>query len=249
MDEGEVGEDALLGGRLRLVQPRRGHRAGTDAILLAAAASPRPGERIADLGAGTGAVGLALALREPSARVLLVERDPGLADLCRRNLALNGIGGRGEVAALDLLSPRAERDAAGLRDLDLVVTNPPFLEEGDARPSPEPLRARAHALPPGGFRRWIAAAADALRHRGRLVLIQRADRLEACLEALRPAFGGPAIRPVHARAEAPAIRILVEAARGSRAGPALLPPLVLHGPDGRFAPPIEAIHRGEALIG
>lgn len=248
MDEGEVGEDALLGGRLRLVQPRRGHRAGTDAILLAAEAGIGPGWRIADFGAGTGAVGLALALREPSARVILVERDPWLAGLCARNIALNGVGERGMALALDLLAPRPGREAAGLTGLDLVVTNPPFAEAGDAPASPEPLRASAHELPPGGFRRWIAAAADALAHRGRLVLIQRADRIVACLDALRPAFGGMALRPVHARAEAPAIRVLLSAVRGGRAAPQLLPPLVLHGPDGRFTPQAEAIHRGEALL-
>jgi tRNA1(Val) A37 N6-methylase TrmN6 len=248
MDDLETGEDALLGGRLRLVQPRRGHRAGTDAVLLAAAAAPRPGEAIADLGAGTGAVGLILALREPAARVILVERDPALAALCAHNLALNGVAERGRALPLDLLSPRAEREAGGLMGLDLVVTNPPFVEAGEAPSSPEPLRANAHELPAGGFRRWIAAAADALCHRGRLVLIQRADRLPACLEALRPAFGSINIRPVHPRAEAPASRILVEAVRGGRAPLAIRPGLVLHGPDGRFTPLAEAIHRGDAVI-
>jgi tRNA1(Val) A37 N6-methylase TrmN6 len=246
LGDDDIAEDALLDGRLRLLQPRRGHRAGTDAILLAAAAAPRPGERAADFGAGTGAVGLALALREPTLQMLLVERDPRLADLCARNLGLNGVEGR--ALALDLLSPRPAREAAGLENLDLVVTNPPFVEAGEAPSSPEPLRAGAHELPPGGFRRWIAAAADALRFRGRLVLIQRADRLETCLDALRPAFGSLALRPVHPAAGAPAIRILVSAVRGGRAGVRILPPVVLHGPDGRFTPQAEAIHRGAALL-
>jgi tRNA1(Val) A37 N6-methylase TrmN6 len=247
-DEAAV-EDRLLDGRLRLLQPRRGHRAGTDAVLLAAAAAVRPGDRVADFGAGTGAVGLCLALREPGAQVLLVERDPDLAGLCARNLALNGLEGRGGALALDLLSPRAAREAAGLRGLDLVVTNPPFVEAGEAPPSPEPLRRAAHELPPGGFAAWIRAAADALAHRGRLALIQRADRLEACLAALRPAFGSLSIRPVHPRADAPASRVLLGAVRGGRAPATLLPGLVLHDPDGRFTPLAEALHRGEVLAG
>ena len=53
-----IAEDAFLGGRIRLRQPRRGHRAGTDAVLLAALAAPREGETVYDLGAGVGAVGL-----------------------------------------------------------------------------------------------------------------------------------------------------------------------------------------------
>ncbi len=243
----ETTQDVILDGRVRLVQPRRGHRVGTDAILLAAAASARAGERVADLGAGTGAVGLCVAAREPGVEIILVERNPHLAELCRRNLALNGREGRGGVLCLDLLEGRAVREAAGLVGLDLVVTNPPFVEMGEAMRSPERLRADAHELPPGGFARWVAAAGDALRHRGRLVMIQRADRLVACLDALRPAFGGFTVRPVHPRAEAPAIRVLVGAVKDGRAAPVLLPPLVLHEADGSFTAAARALHHGRAL--
>src|SRR5229473_3780911 len=74
-------DDAVLGGRLRLRQPARGHRVGHDAILLAAACPARAGERVVDLGAGVGAAGLALAARVPDATVTLVEIDPELAAL------------------------------------------------------------------------------------------------------------------------------------------------------------------------
>ncbi|MFZ1187654.1 MAG: methyltransferase, partial [Pseudolabrys sp.] len=51
----ETSEDAVLGGRLRLRQPLRGHRVGHDAILLAAATGARAGEHAIDLGTGVGA--------------------------------------------------------------------------------------------------------------------------------------------------------------------------------------------------
>ncbi len=143
----------------------------------------------------------------------------------------------------------SDRSVTLTRTADLVVTNPPFVEAGEAPPSPEPLRRAAHELPPGGFAAWIRAAADALAHRGRLALIQRADRLEACLAALRPAFGSLSIRPVHPRADVPASRVLLSAVRGGRAPATLLPGLVLHDPDGRFTPLAEALHRGEVLAG
>src|SRR6266508_5704149 len=80
-----VTDDAVLGGRLRLRQPRRGHRVGHDAILLAAATGARPGEDAVDLGAGVGAAGLALAARVPGTIVTLVEIDPELAALAAEN--------------------------------------------------------------------------------------------------------------------------------------------------------------------
>src|ERR1700728_487969 len=81
-------EDRWLGGRLTLVQPKRGHRVGTDATLLVAAAGALEGG-IVDVGAGVGAVGLALAERNPLASVDLVELDPARAKLAESNAARN----------------------------------------------------------------------------------------------------------------------------------------------------------------
>lgn len=247
----EIGEDALLGGRVRLLQPRRGHRAGTDAVLLAAMAQPRPGEVICDLGAATGAVGLMIAARSPVGEIVLVERDPVLARLCRDNIRLNGLDGRARAVEADILAPPAERCRLGLLpgSADLVVTNPPYLEPGRSRRSPDPRRAQAHELALGDLQRWIATAADLLKPRGRIALIHRADTLGRCLRGLEAGFGDVRIRGVHPRQGDPAIRILICAIKGSRAPSCLLSPLVLHGADGTFTPEAAALHGGDAVVG
>ena len=178
----DVTTDSLLDGRVSLLQPRKGHRAGTDAVLLAAAAPVRPGDRVIDVGAATGAVGLMVAAREKAAHLVFVERDPDLAELCRQNSRENGVDAA--VVVADVLD-RAARRAAGLsaESADLVLTNPPFLEEGRSRLSPDPGRSAAHALPAGGLEAWLAACMALLRPGGRLVLIHRADRLGECLAA------------------------------------------------------------------
>ncbi|MEL6062738.1 MULTISPECIES: methyltransferase [unclassified Methylobacterium] len=241
------GPDAFLGGLLRLHQPPRGaHRAGTDAVLLARWLTPAPESRLCDVGAGTGAVGLACAALVPGLRLTLVERDPALAERARANAALNGV--EAEIIAADVLAPAAERRAAGLLPdrFDMVLTNPPFFEAGTHRVSPRANRAAAHTFAVGSLDAWIRTCTAILRPGGQIGLIHRADALPACLDALKGRFGGLAIRPVHARAEAPAIRVLIAATRGSRAGLSLLPPLVLHGPDGAFTPEAEALHRGSS---
>jgi tRNA1(Val) A37 N6-methylase TrmN6 len=239
--------DAFLGGLLRLRQPPRGaHRAGTDAVLLARLLVPAAHERLCDAGAGTGAVGLGCAVLSPGLEVTLVERQPDLAERARANAALNGIDAR--VIQADLLAPAALRRAAGLvpDSFDLVLTNPPFFAARSHRASPNPGRATAHTLAEGDLGGWIRACTAVLRPSGRLGLIHRADALPACLEALKGRYGAVAIRPVHARAEAPAIRVLITAIRGSRAALALRPALVLHGADGQFTPEADALHRGRA---
>jgi tRNA1(Val) A37 N6-methylase TrmN6 len=80
---GEIGEDRLLDGRLRLLQPRKGHRAGSDAILLAAALPELGQGALLDIGAGVGTVGLAAALLQQALRATLLERDPGACRPCR----------------------------------------------------------------------------------------------------------------------------------------------------------------------
>ena len=236
--------DTLFNGRLRLFQPARGaHRAGTDAVLLARLFDPAPGATLCDAGAGTGVVGLAYALRT-GARVTLVEREPELAALARRNVALNAVPDT-IVTEADLLAPAQARQAAGLvpEAADIVVTNPPFLGPGH-RPSPHALRAVAHSLPEVGLAAWIRTCTWLLRPGGRLGLIHRADALPDCLGALAGRFGDVAVRPVHARPDRPAIRILIRAVKGSRAGTSLLPPLVLQQDDGRTTTESDRIHSG-----
>src|SRR3954469_16204291 len=90
-DSGGLTEDAFLGGQLRLRQPKSGHRAGHDAMLLAAATPAHSGDRVVDLGAGVGAAGLAVAKRVAGIELVLVEIDERLASLARGNAASNGI--------------------------------------------------------------------------------------------------------------------------------------------------------------
>ncbi len=254
MDEGvpgDVADDALLGGRVRLRQLRRGHRAGTDAVLLAAAVEPQTGEVVADIGAGTGAVGLMIAARAIGAAVVFVERDPVLLDLCRANAGLNGITERASIVEADVLASAGERRRAGLipSSADWVATNPPYLDPARSRRSPDLRRAEAHALPaPDGLERWLDACADLLKPKGVLALIHRADALAECLAHLQRGFGGLRLRLVHPRRNEPAIRVVLTAVKGGRAPLTIAPPLVLHEPGAGFTPEAEALHRGETSL-
>lgn len=245
---GEIGEDRLLGGRLRLLQPAKGHRAGSDAVLLAAAI-PELGEGpLADFGAGVGTVGLALALRQPELAVVLVERDPELAALAVRNAALNGLADRTRVVAAAIgARPDALADALPAASVGWVAMNPPFFEPGELRASPVANRRAAHVTDqPLGL--WLKAARRLLRPRGGVSIIHRAEVLGAILAALGSGFGAVEIRPVHPQADKPAVRVIVCARLGSRKPAALLPALILNGDDGRFTARSEALHRGEATL-
>lgn len=171
----EVVINAFLGGQLQLAQPVKGHRCGTDAALLAAAAPAGSSGLAIDVGAGVGAAGLALARMQPGARVGLLENDPFIAKLARANITQNELEERCFVVEADLLVGMSRR-GAGLRDesAHLVITNPPFLDPAGVRLSPEPQRRLARTMQaegPAALSAWIAATLALVAPGGLLIMI------------------------------------------------------------------------------
>jgi tRNA1(Val) A37 N6-methylase TrmN6 len=240
----------VLGGRLRLRQPRRGHRVGHDAILLAAACPARAGERVVDLGAGVGAAGLALAARIDGVTVTLVEVDPQLAALATENAQLNGLAARVTSAVVDATAPARAFAATGLGSDSVarVLMNPPFNDPARQRTSPDRRRRLAHAGSAGALAAWIKTAARLLRPRGTLTMIWRADGLADVLRALDPGFGAVMVLPVHPKPGEPAIRVLVQATKASRAPLMLLAGLVLNDRSGRPTAEAESVLREGATL-
>jgi tRNA1(Val) A37 N6-methylase TrmN6 len=248
IDDAGLTEDAFLGGRLHLRQPRAGHRAGHDAVLLAAATAARAGDRVVDFGAGVGAAGLALARRVAGIDLLLVEIDPDLARLARDNAAANGI--KAEIATLDVTSSAQTFAAAGLvpDSVDVVLMNPPFHDARRHRGSPEQAKALAHMAGPATLEHWVLAARRVLKSGGALTLIWRADGIADVLAALARGFGSLQILPVHGEAAKPAIRVLVRAVKGGRAPLRLYRSLVLNNESALPKMQLDDVMAGTGLL-
>ncbi len=239
-------ENGFLNGRLFLLQDAGGHRAGTDAMLLASAAPRDAGGFLLDAGAGVGAVGLAAATLSPAMSVGLIEFEPQACALSRENVLRNGLGARARVFEADLLDGPSRRTAGLLPEMaQAVLTNPPFFQPGRVRITPDPRKALAHvgAAP---LQDWTSACLSLLKPGGMFVMIHRAEALGDCLAAVGGRLGALAVLPVAPREGEAATRILLRGVKGSKAPLTLLAPLILHAPGGSFTPLAEAIHRGEA---
>ncbi len=233
-------ENALLGGRVRLLQPRRGYRVAVDAVLLAAAVDPAPAGRVLDLGAGVGSVGLCLALRKPDCTVLGIELQPAMAQLAERNAACNGLTDRVRTVVHDIARPLPEVFSR----FGDVVTNPPYLAAAVADPSPDPSKALATVESSANLARWLEVATGALESAGTLTIIHRSDRLEEIVAHLvRLGCGALTIKRLP-----PAGRVLVRARRSEVRSVTESPPLVLHKPEGGFTDAAEAILRHAAPL-
>jgi tRNA1(Val) A37 N6-methylase TrmN6 len=248
--ERPVSDDAFLGGALRILQPKDGYRAGVDAVLLAAAAPAKAGrgERVLDVGAGVGVVGLAVARRVADAQVVLVERDPGLAELARANIERNGLSERVRVIEADVEQPLSGRPAIGAlaESFDHVLANPPFHTQGRGTAAADTAKAAANAMAEGSLVSWSRFLGAMARPSGTATVIHKAEALAALLAACEGRFGALKVLPIHPRRDAPAIRVIVHGIKGSRAPLSLLPQLTLHGDDNGFRPEIERVLRGGA---
>jgi len=228
-------EDTVLGGRVRLLQPRRGYRIAVDAVLLAAAVEARPGDRVLDLGAGIGAVGLCIVARVPGCTVVGIELQRELADLAERSADLNRAGDRVRTIVHDLAEP-LPRDL-GL--FDHVATNPPYLAAAVADPSPDRSKALATVESSADLARWLEVATGALKPAGTLLAIHRSDRLEEIVRHLAQLGWGD----LTVKRLPPAARVLIRARRADILHRQEASPLILHRPDGSYTDEAEAILR------
>jgi tRNA1(Val) A37 N6-methylase TrmN6 len=222
-NENQLTDDKFLCGRVRLLQPEKGYRAATDAVLLAAACPAGPGQSVLDLGCGAGAASLCLGARVSGLRLTGLEVQPEYADLARRNAARNGM--EMEVVEGDLAHlPRALR-----RDFDHVIANPPWYPPGG---TPSPVAQRALALQVSlPLSLWVQVATRRLAPGGWLTLIAGADSLPDLLGALAPKLGSAAVLPLAPRQGRAALRVILRARKGGRAPFRLLAPFVIHRGD------------------
>jgi tRNA1(Val) A37 N6-methylase TrmN6 len=250
MSAPDVTHDQFLRARVNVTQRATGHRAGSDAVFLAATIPPAINGMVVDAGASSGAVGLMAAWRAPQARVKLIEIDAKELALADENIKSNAMQSRVTTQEADLFASHAERAEHGLcaGDVDLVLSNPPFLDQAQARISPDQDRVRAHVMPEGGLEKWILACLAMLKPNGVLTMIHRADQLDDLLHLMQGRFGDIAVLPIYPREDETATRVLISGKRNSRAPLRILPSLIIHRQEGGFTSRAASIHSGDAAI-
>lgn len=212
-------KDAFLGGKLHLLQPKTGYRAGVDPVLLAATVPAKPGDRVLDLGCGVGAAALCLGARVSGLVLTGVERQAEYAELARRN------GGASfEVVTADITDlPLHLRE----RQFDHVLANPPYYKRTDSRAAQDAGREAAlgEETP---LAEWIKTAAKRLAPKGYAHFIHRVERLPEILTGMSAGLGSIEVLPLSARTERMPELVIVRGRKNGRGAFKLHSPLVLH---------------------
>lgn len=223
---------------LILSQPERGYRYSIDPFLLADFCAPRRGERILDLGAGVGVIGLLLAKHCPSVRVIGIEIQPELARHAAENARANALDGRCRIIRGDL---RTAPRFLPPEHFHRVVANPPFRRPGSGAAPPDPGRARARQELTFTLADLARTASALLRFGGTLCLIHLAERLpELCGALERSGLALKQLRFIVPSAAAAPRLCLVAAIKGGKPGLSVLPQLVLHTPRGGYVEEVVA---------
>jgi tRNA1(Val) A37 N6-methylase TrmN6 len=236
----DVSLDALLGGRVRLLQPKAGLRAAIDAVLLAASIPAKDGQTVLDVGCGSGAASLCLAVRVPGAHAVGLDLQADLVALACESAALNRVSDRVTFLAGDLLA--APPEIVG-HSFDHVMANPPFARAGSGRVSPDAAKALASVEGNADLAAWVAFCAALAKPGGSVTFIHRADRAGEVADLFRANGLASVVLPLGPK------RVLVQGRRTGAGSVTYMSGLDLHEADGRFTPQADKILRdGQALV-
>ncbi len=229
---------------IKVYQHKQGYRFSVDALLLSSFVNVRHAETIADLGTGSGIIGLLLARKYPGAKVLLVELQKSLYALAKRNIILNNMEERVEVLLADI---KDMKETAQPRSYDLVVSNPPFRkpETGCLSNGEEKAVAR-HELRLE-FADLAGAASHLLKAHGRFTMIFHPERLLEVIDLLRRNRLEPKrTRFVHNDPKTGSKIVLIDAVKDGRPGLKVERPLFIYDEKGEYTAELNEMYKARA---
>lgn len=194
---------------MKIVQPAKGYRVAVDSPLLAAAVRAKAGDRVLDLGIGTGAVTLCLAARIKDLQLYGLEKNAEYLELLRQSAVLNGFSI--DAREGDVLAPPPDFQNG---DFDVVVANPPYFEDKSYYASPNQGKSEAHAAYGSRLNDWVMAAAKALKVCGAFYVIFPADGQKLLCDALTKSFSSIVVSTLLAKEDGPPKRVIVKAGFG-----------------------------------
>lgn len=228
---------------VKIYQSRSGYRFSVDALLLYSFVNSLFAEKIADLGAGSGIIGLLLAGKYPDADVCLFELQESLSVIAEKNIALNSLEKRVRVIKTDVREIGAGFSGPDAGSFDMVVSNPPFRKERSGLVNPSEEKAIARHEIALKLTELVGAAHYLLKSKGRLFLIHHPARLGELAGALKEKrMEIKRLRFVHSTSSAEAKMVLVEAISGGRAGLKVERPLIIYREDGGYTDEMLALY-------
>lgn len=231
--------DYLLNKKIKIFQPLNGYRASTDAVLLSSMIhSIKKGQRILDVGSGTGPISLCLAERfkNLSPEILGIDVQKDLVELANLSAKENCFNFLKFINAD--IRKKIPLDNCSFQH---VITNPPYTNHD--LPSPNPSKATAHNMLDFSLEEWLKFCIKMTAPFGFLYTINRAEAVNEIIASLYGKMGNMKIIPLFSKNNQNAKRVIVIAQKDSKAPTLIYRGITLHEDDGRYSCEAEAILR------
>jgi tRNA1Val (adenine37-N6)-methyltransferase len=230
----------LLHGKLKILQKKNGYHFSVDPLLLTAFVEIKDGDRVIDLGVGSGVMPIVLATRsEADATYVGLEVQSAIAEMAERSVAANKLTDRIRIHRGDMKNVRADFPADSF---DVVISNPPYVpvEHGTVNSDDAKALARHEILVK--LPEVVAAARHLVRSRGRVYFIYPVMRLIDLLCRCRENKLEPRrLRFIHANQASAARLAMVEAVRDVGAELKTLRPLFVYNMEGEYTEEVAEI--------
>lgn len=227
---------------LKIIQNPNGFCFGIDAVLVSNFARVKRGNKVVDLGTGTGIIPLLISAKSKDTKISAFEIQPDVADMARRSVAMNGLEDRIEIIE-DNINNALEH--FGKHSVDVVISNPPYMASGVGEVNPSDYKAISRHEIHCTLEDIISTASGLLRGSGQFFfMVHRPNRLVDILTLCRSYNLEPKqIRFVHPFADKSPNIVLIHATKGGRPDVKVLEPLVVRNEDKSYTEEIYEIYR------
>lgn len=237
-------QDDFLDGKLKIFQPQKGFRAGSDSVLLAASIPSSIKGKILDVGCGVGTASLCYAFRNQNVKIDGIELHQEMMDLADKNIKENGFQKQITVHQSDIFN---KPESIEPNSYDLVLTNPPYFKEKGTIKDESRISARIKRN--FSIENWIEYCLKMLKPRGYIHLIYPTSDLDHVISCLTNKCGEITIYPLWPKPGIDSKRMIVIARKSVKTPSRLLSGMILHDSKGDYtSKALSALKLGKGLF-
>ncbi len=213
---------------------------GMDAVLLSGFVSAGSGEKVLDLGTGTGIIPILLSAKTGASHLTGLEIQSVSADMAGRSVLMNDLTGKIDIIEGDIKEAEVLFSPASF---DVVTANPPYMIEGHGIADKTDSKAIAKHEILCDLEDVVKAASHVLRQKGHFYMVHRPFRLTDILEMMRKYRLEPKrMKLVYPDVNKEPVMVLIEGLKDGKARLTVEKPLIIYGPDGKYTKEITEIY-------
>lgn len=232
--------DDLQRNNLKIIQKTDGFCFGMDAVLLSGFATVKRGEKVLDMGTGTGIIPLLLSAKTEGEHFTALEIQKEIAEMAARSVAMNHLEEKIEIVNGDI--KEASR-IFGAASFDVVTTNPPYMNDAHGLKNPTEVKAISRHEVLCTLEDVVREGAKVLKPGGRMYMVHRPHRLIEIITTMKQYKLEPKrMCMVHPFKDKEANMVLIEAVRGGGSWLKMEAPIVVYKEPGVYTDEIYDIY-------